>query len=255
MDPIWCVIANVAEAVHVGPGGGSVRSGTRHFSPGTKVYCFPPLWGDGYEHIKVLGHHRGSRGLVEMVMRSRHLTNWRAKLVYAPFVVSAMSPHWDGTEASKLRAEGIASMAQSRRACELCQIDERNVDLTAWWVMRAWPVLAFCRGVDAGRCAQIEVVTRLHAIEGGAPPPDPGAFATAVARVARIVERAVGVRPASAEPRDVGGHLGVTLSLTALDPSSFPPAETVAGDTAEAEAATTLAAYLSRPSIVSPGRS
>ena len=37
-----------------------VKLGTKHFSPGTKVYCAPGHWGDGGENIVVIGKHRGS---------------------------------------------------------------------------------------------------------------------------------------------------------------------------------------------------
>jgi hypothetical protein len=47
-------------------------------------------------------------------MPSRHLTNWRADLVYSPHVISEIGPWWDGTAASRRRAEELAQMCRER---------------------------------------------------------------------------------------------------------------------------------------------
>jgi hypothetical protein len=52
-EGIWCLVANVAPEQVYGEQP-EARRGTKHFSPNTKVYCFPPLWGDGYENIRVV---------------------------------------------------------------------------------------------------------------------------------------------------------------------------------------------------------
>jgi hypothetical protein len=105
---VWCVVANVRAVTTVGEEG-QERSGTRHFGPGTKVYCFPPLWGDGYEKVKVVGRHRGSHRYVTMVIPARWLTNWRVQLVYSPHVVAVVGGHWDGTAQSKQLAEKLVA--------------------------------------------------------------------------------------------------------------------------------------------------
>jgi hypothetical protein len=74
-DSQWCLIGNIG------------KSGTKHFAPGTKVYCFPPQWGDGYEKVVVIGRHRGSRRFVTMIVDSSGITNWRAKVIYSPEVL------------------------------------------------------------------------------------------------------------------------------------------------------------------------
>jgi hypothetical protein len=67
-----------------------IRHGTKHFAPGTKVYCFRPLWGDGYEKILVVGLGRRSRRYIAVVVSWTALTNWRAQLVYSPAVQRRM---------------------------------------------------------------------------------------------------------------------------------------------------------------------
>ncbi len=53
-DFVWCLVGNIVEEHEFGEEK-EIRKGTKHFSPNAKVYCFPALWGDGYEHILVLG--------------------------------------------------------------------------------------------------------------------------------------------------------------------------------------------------------
>src|SRR5262245_51307332 len=79
---VWCVVANV---VAKRPERGLEKhSGTKHFRPGTLVFCPTILWGDGYENIKVVARHRGSHRFVTLVIHSSSLTNWRVKMVYSP---------------------------------------------------------------------------------------------------------------------------------------------------------------------------
>ena len=82
----WCLVGNI---VAVRPYGEKheLRSGTKHFSGGTKVYCLPAQWGDGYERIFVIGRHRGSKVFKTMIISSACVTNWRAKAIYNPEVL------------------------------------------------------------------------------------------------------------------------------------------------------------------------
>ncbi|MEK6337288.1 MAG: hypothetical protein AABM67_20390 [Acidobacteriota bacterium] len=70
-EPIWCVVANISDRIPRGPAGNEVRCGTKHFTARTKLYCYPPLWGDGYDNIKVIGRHRKSKRYVEMIVAAR----------------------------------------------------------------------------------------------------------------------------------------------------------------------------------------
>ena len=51
LDHIWCLVGNAVEEREYGVNK-EWKSGTKHFRAGAKLYCFPPLWGDGYEKIK-----------------------------------------------------------------------------------------------------------------------------------------------------------------------------------------------------------
>lgn len=111
--PIWCVVANVINEHPFGEGK-EIKRGTKHFPAGAKVYCFPVLWGDGYERIKVVGHHRGSHKLITLVMLSNLLENWRVKMVYSPQVIKRLQEHWDGSTESKEIAANIVAEMKNR---------------------------------------------------------------------------------------------------------------------------------------------
>ncbi|MGL5172963.1 MAG: hypothetical protein ACRC75_03855, partial [Olsenella sp.] len=96
---VWCLVGNV---IGEHPHGEDRRivSGTRHFSAGTKVYCLPVRWGDGYENIDVIGRPRGRRGLRHVVMRRSLIENFRIQKVFSPAVIEKMyepsRPDFDG---------------------------------------------------------------------------------------------------------------------------------------------------------------
>lgn len=103
-DFIWCLIGNIVEE-HESGIISEIKNGTKHFSPNTKVYCFPPLWGDGYEIIKVIGRHRTSKRYVVMVIPSKYVTNWRLQKVYRPYMLKVMHSQngWTDSEKDKER--------------------------------------------------------------------------------------------------------------------------------------------------------
>jgi hypothetical protein len=88
-DPIksqWCLVGNII-AVRSFAVEHDLGSGTKHFSGGTKVYCLPAQWGDGYDRIIVIGRHHGSKQFVSMIIRSEWVCNWRAKVIYNPEII------------------------------------------------------------------------------------------------------------------------------------------------------------------------
>lgn len=100
-EPVWCLVANIVEERRYGLNGSEAKRGTKHFAPGAKIYCFPVRWGDGYEKIDVIGRHRGSHRFVRMVISSQWLTNWKAQLVYSPFLIEQFVGVWADTESAR----------------------------------------------------------------------------------------------------------------------------------------------------------
>ncbi|MFB6456442.1 hypothetical protein ACE38W_14310 [Chitinophaga sp. Hz27] len=107
-DFIWCLVGNI-EGEHVNAAGKTVY-GIKHFSPGTKVYCFPVRWGDGYEKIYVLGKHRKTARNILIVIPSKHIRNWRLKKVYHPHILEIMRKErgWKNRDEDKLIIEEMA---------------------------------------------------------------------------------------------------------------------------------------------------
>ncbi|MBB6174015.1 hypothetical protein HNR23_004075 [Nocardiopsis mwathae] len=91
----WGLTANVAPQHHVGDGG-RVRSGTRYFTVGTKVWICPPQWGDGGEQVIVLGRRRGTHGRKwsRVVMYIDRFTAFRAAPIYSPSVYRRLTRPW-----------------------------------------------------------------------------------------------------------------------------------------------------------------
>lgn len=100
MEPIWCVVANIADmkANRDEPG-----NGTKHFKVGAKVYLWPPLQGDGYEQIKMVGRSRGGRW-ISIYLNWTWIRNARAKVIYEPAAAhwenGSFHAYWKGLERS-----------------------------------------------------------------------------------------------------------------------------------------------------------
>ena len=86
---VWCLVGNVIGS-HTWGEKKEIKHGTKHFSPGAKLYCFPTLWGDGYEDIKVIGKRRKSKKMICVIMPSKYIINWRLDKVYKPYIIKKM---------------------------------------------------------------------------------------------------------------------------------------------------------------------
>jgi len=99
-----------------GPKGAETRRGTKHFRPGAKVYLVDAYWGMGAESVIVVGHHRGSKRLITLAMRSAHLTNWRIGRTYSPHIIRELEKRGPfgksgaGSTEGKRKAEEIVAM-------------------------------------------------------------------------------------------------------------------------------------------------
>ncbi|MDB5292742.1 MAG: hypothetical protein JWL69_3983 [Phycisphaerales bacterium] len=113
--PVWCVAANVVMEHSYGPGGAETRRGTKHFAPGAKVFVYDFYWGMGGERVSVIGRHRKSKRFIRLTMPSDRLANWRAELVYSPYVAKQIRESGEfgkfppGSEDARRRAEEIAA--------------------------------------------------------------------------------------------------------------------------------------------------
>jgi hypothetical protein len=93
LKPVWSVVANVVHERAYGPGGVEKRHGTKHFAPGAKVYVIYFHWGTAGERVTVAGHHRKSGRYIYINIAAKALANWRAELVYSPYVIRQTWEH------------------------------------------------------------------------------------------------------------------------------------------------------------------
>ena len=104
---VWALVGNIKEEHEFGETH-EVKKGTKHFSPGTKVYLSCSHWGDGYENINVIGKPRHTRKYIAVVMRREYIENFRMQKIYKPSVISRMKEDkgwggfWDDSEKSRL---------------------------------------------------------------------------------------------------------------------------------------------------------
>lgn len=111
----YCLVGNIVKEHEFGDAR-ELKQGTQHFTSGTKVYCLPAQWGDGFENIIVVGICRKSRRWITVVMRSKHITNWRGKSVYSPVVLNRLRIGFDGFNAQwKSRQEVDDCVTSLRR--------------------------------------------------------------------------------------------------------------------------------------------
>lgn len=59
-----------------------IKSGTKHFRPGAKVYLLPEYGGMGHEDMPVYGLPRKSRKKIKIVIRSSRIKNVRVKKTF-----------------------------------------------------------------------------------------------------------------------------------------------------------------------------
>lgn len=113
---VWCLVGNVVDEHEYGEDHQIVH-GTKHFSPGTKVYVLPQQWDLG-EMTPVVGRHRKSGKLICIVMRMDWIENFRVQKVYSPNVIRHMRNgsndgccyrQWGSTEEDHRAAEAAAS--------------------------------------------------------------------------------------------------------------------------------------------------
>ncbi len=110
----WCLIGNVVEE-HAVEELKESRHGSRHFTAGTKVYCLPPQWGDGYEKIVVVVIARDSRRWITVVMPADLITSWRAKVVYKSAVLQRLREGFEGFNRQWESREKVERWAEELR--------------------------------------------------------------------------------------------------------------------------------------------
>jgi hypothetical protein len=122
---IWCLVGNIVDKHLAGKELG-IKRGTKQFVAGAKVYCFPSMWGDGYEKIMVIGKPRKRQKLIRVIMESKYIKNWRLQKVYDPFVISEMVNNygWSNLDEDKRTIELMLEWLPKRTVEELPLTEE-----------------------------------------------------------------------------------------------------------------------------------
>ena len=100
----WCLVGNIVKSHKYGEEH-EIRTGTKQFMPGAKIYLAPIQWGDGYEKVVVIGKPRHRHGLIEIVMHRKYITGYRLQKVFRPAVLDRMEKSeyswWSDTDADR----------------------------------------------------------------------------------------------------------------------------------------------------------
>jgi hypothetical protein len=91
-----CIVGNIIGKHFYGPEK-EIKYGTKHFSPGTKVYCAFIYGGAGNENILVFGKPRKSFRMITVVLRRQYIKNFRKQKVYSPKVLKFIDEHICGS--------------------------------------------------------------------------------------------------------------------------------------------------------------
>lgn len=209
----FCLVANVAAEVFGSAGNGS--AGTKHFSAGTKVYCEPPQWGDGYDNIWVVARHRGSSRLIRIIMPSERLVNWRVQAVYSATVYDQLRFPWPDKEAAATMAASMprashptSSTRDVQAAGKLMTLANRRLedgrDEYGTIEHDAMAALSTFTRDDWNRDPQgpvaLQVVTQVLAESGVTLPAQ--AVASLIARRARRQQTSPAAAPSTTDPRE-----------------------------------------------------
>ncbi|MFI5979918.1 hypothetical protein ACIBEA_03470 [Streptomyces sp. NPDC051555] len=119
-EPVWLVSANVVWWRRYGAGGQQLRSGTKSFRGGAKVYVSAVHWGPGADKITVIGRERHTGRWIVIDMATRNLHSFRPRFVHTPrvlerFHASTRRPAWDAEFAAGA-ATSLERVAREYRA-------------------------------------------------------------------------------------------------------------------------------------------
>lgn len=99
----WCIVGNIVDKHHWGTEK-IIKHGTKHFAPGTKVYCLPEFGGMAHEKMRVIGKPRKRFRRINIVIPTKMITNFRVQKVYHPkiqFDVGSHVYYWSNRRQSK----------------------------------------------------------------------------------------------------------------------------------------------------------
>ncbi|MEO1435697.1 MAG: hypothetical protein AAFV80_09190 [Bacteroidota bacterium] len=108
----WCIVGNIVDRRYYGQEK-EIRSGTKHFRSGTKVYCIPSFADNAYVDIRVIGKHRKNNRRIILIMQTRHIKDFRVRKVYHPKLRTELASHpfYSEYRIKKLEVKELERMA------------------------------------------------------------------------------------------------------------------------------------------------
>lgn len=89
----WCIIGNIVDYSYWGEQK-ILRRGTKQHRPGTKVYCLPEFNNSEFNYMRTIGKPRKSIRLIEVIIDTRKIKNFRVQKIYSPKLKKRISEHW-----------------------------------------------------------------------------------------------------------------------------------------------------------------
>ena len=87
---LWCIVGNIVDKRTTGEEK-EIKHGTKHFRPGAKVYCIPEFGGVAHEIMRVIGQPRKSNKMINIIIRTKNIKNFRLQKVYSPTLFDQIS--------------------------------------------------------------------------------------------------------------------------------------------------------------------
>ena len=81
-----CMVGNII-GNHIWGEKKEIKSGTKHLGAGTKVYCLFIYGGMGHEHVSVMGKPRKSFRMIDVIIRTAYIKNFRLQKIYEPQII------------------------------------------------------------------------------------------------------------------------------------------------------------------------
>lgn len=86
----YILLGNIIDKHYYGEGK-EIRSGTKQFRPGAKVYLFPEYGGMGHEAMPVYGLPRKSWRKIKIIIRSEMIKNVRVKKTFDAKIIKMVT--------------------------------------------------------------------------------------------------------------------------------------------------------------------
>jgi len=124
----YILVGNIIDKHYYGENK-EIRSGTKHFRAGAKVYLLPQYGGNGHTDIPVYGLPRKSHNKIEVVIRVNMIKNVRVKKTFDPKLIEKINDNffYDYFDNNEKDLQGFAdSMNENQKNNSIEIIDDIN---------------------------------------------------------------------------------------------------------------------------------